>query len=226
MGHGFVALAARGALAPSPGGLLGEFLEVSEPGSLGTEFKELLLCVVPQIRGCREVERERPLPVVPLIDVGVGQVAQQHECTLDFILGGSFAGVLERLDNGGSIGPALGELENAKATTTFHQYVHAPVLEGVDQLGDDDAGPDCAQALRVLENEAELGTVAEAGTDQLFVPVFEDMHRQALAWQQHQIEREESDLCHPESNGTAFAAGSVQNRPMLRPCVAATAAST
>ena len=87
-------------------------------------------------------------------------------------------------------------MAEAEAVVALHDHVHATVVEHLQDLDDRGSRPDVPPSLLVLEDEPELAAAAKPLADQLLVPRFEDVERNALRRQQHELERKEADLGH------------------------------
>ena len=89
---------------------------------------------------------------------------------------------------------AARQLDEPEALAALDDDVQPSVVEPVEYLGDRRPRADLAQPVLVGVDQSELALVREALADQLLVAVLEDVERDLLGRQEHDPEREESEL--------------------------------
>ena len=116
------------------------------------------------------------------------------ERLVDLLVVGRLVVVLDRLDLGGLERAPVGQVDQPEARAALDDHVHPSVGELLQHLGDGGAGADLGEARVAREQQAELAALAHALADQLLVALLEDVERDALGRQQHELEWEEADL--------------------------------
>src|SRR4029079_7476995 len=165
--------------------------------ALGAELEQALLDLRAEVHAGGDLVGDRVRIEVELLEVGLGRAHDalvRGEALLALVFRRGLVLVVDVLDLGGHEGAALGELCDPDALAALDDDVQAPVLELLQHLDHAGTASDLAHAVVVREHEPELAALFQALADQLAVAGLEAVQRRLLSGQQHEVEREETDL--------------------------------
>ena len=112
---------------------------------------------------------------------------------------GRVVDVLDRRDEAGAEGPAVGQLDEPESVAALDDDVEPAVLEAREHLDDACPRPEVAKPVVVGVDQTELSVLLEALVDELLVPLLEDVERELLGREQDDAERKQSELVHHSS---------------------------
>ena len=176
-----------------------------EAPALGAQLEQLLLQLVPEVDPGGELEgqgRRRRRRLVDLIRL---RDRDQRRKTLDRPLDVASVGASSSSSSSGSTSAVRNERPSVSSTTrnrprpstrTFIRPSSKVWISSITAV----PRADLAEPVVVLEDQPELALVGQALADQLLVAILEDVQRDALVREQHELEREKADFRHaPEA---------------------------
>jgi len=136
---------------------------------------------------------------VELLELRLGRLHDavvRGQALRDLVLGRLLAVVVQVGHFGGRERAPLSELHEPEALPALDDDVQPAVLELLHHFDNPCARAHLADPVVVREHEPELLVCVQAFTDQLPVARLEDVQGSLFPWEEHEVQREETELAH------------------------------
>ena len=172
---------------------------LKHPLALRLELEQPLLHLGAEVDPGGDLEGDRFGVQVELLELRLGALHDavvRGQALRDLLLGRLLAVVVQLADLGRRECAALGQLHESEALPALDDDVQAPVRESLHNLDHPCPRAHLAHPVVVREHEPELLVSVQAFADQLPVARLEDVQGRLLAREEHEVQREETDLAH------------------------------